>query len=245
LRAAVGDALDGYFRQPYLLWFVAGNPIRNDRLPSNIAEMARGIARAATSARAERLQEQLDYTLGLVVTGSVARESGVQSELIDALIDAGASPSGPAHGALGGRNLAAAERLIERGGELTLAAALCLGRFEEARRLAARASKVDRQTALAAAALNGKPEALAFLIDLGVDLNAYSTGIHPHATALHHAVNSGSLEAVQVLVEAGARLDTKDRVYDGTPLDWAEYLKQPAIAACLRERAGGSKSRPT
>lgn len=35
----VRDRLDygeGYFRQPYLLWFVAENPIRNDKLPRNI-----------------------------------------------------------------------------------------------------------------------------------------------------------------------------------------------------------------
>jgi hypothetical protein len=38
----------------------------------------------------------------------------------------------------------------------------------------------------------------------GVDLNAYSPpGFHPHGTALHHAVDSGSLDAVKVLVEAG------------------------------------------
>jgi len=41
--------------------------------------------------------------------------------------------------------------------------------------------------------------------------------------ALHQAVFSGSPEAVKLLVEAGARLDLKDRIYEGTPLDWAEY----------------------
>ncbi len=228
LRKAVGGAPlaeGGYFKQPYLLWFVAENPVRKDTLPGNIAQVTRAIIDAAERERVDSLREQLTYTLELVCTGRVPRERGVQLELIDVLIDAGAV-HGAAHGALGGRNLAAAQRLIERGGELTLAVALCLGRSDDVARLAKTASARDRQVALAAAALNGKADALATLIDLGVDQNAYSTGIHPHATALHHAVDSGSLDAVKVLVEAGAELGTRDRVYHGTPLDWAEHLAQ-------------------
>jgi peptide-methionine (S)-S-oxide reductase len=97
------------------------------------------------------------------------------------------------------------------------------------------------------AALNGKAEALTQLLALGVDLNAYSTDIYTHATALHHAVCSGSLKAVKVLVEGGADLGTRDRAWNGTPLDWAEYYTReakgddvrkpyPEIAAYLRER---------
>jgi peptide-methionine (S)-S-oxide reductase len=240
LRDLVDGALEGYFRAPYLLWFIAENPIRNDKLPANILDLTRLIITVAARDAAESLPEQLDYTLGLVVTGRVPRECGVQLELIDLLIDAGAKP-GRGHGALGGGNLAAAERLIERGGELTLAVALCLDREDDVRRLAPLATAEDRQVALAAAALNGRVAALTTLIALGVDINAYSTGIHPHATALHHAVSSGSLDAVKVLVEAGADLTIRDRIYDGTPLDWAEYLKEPEIAAWLRERQGGAK----
>ena len=36
LRDKVGGALDGFFRQPYLLWFVAEDPVRNGKLPRNI-----------------------------------------------------------------------------------------------------------------------------------------------------------------------------------------------------------------
>ena len=55
-----------------------------------------------------------------------------------------------------------------------------------------------------------KTEALDTLVGLGVDVNAYKTGSHSHATPLHNAVCSGSLEAVKMLAEAGARLDAKD-----------------------------------
>jgi RNA polymerase sigma factor (sigma-70 family) len=246
LRAKVGSALEGYFRQPYLLWFVAENPVRNDKLPKNIAQVTRLMVQAAQRERVNSLQAQLDYTLELLVTGRVAREWDLQLELIDLLIDAGASPDAT-QGALAYGNLAAAERLLEHGAKLTLAAALCLGRTQDGVCLAQVASDEDRQLALAAAALNGKVQALATVIDLGVDLDAYSSGIHTHATALHHAVDSGSLDAVKVLVAAGAELGTRDRIHQGTPLDWAEYLQGEAkredgvkqyaeIAAYLREK---------
>jgi peptide-methionine (S)-S-oxide reductase len=237
LRKQVDGALEGYFQRPYLLWFVAENPLRNETLPANIAEVAGVIIEAARGDVVPSLQEQLDYTLGLVVTGRVPRECGVQRALIDVLIDAGARP-GSGNGALGARNLEGVEQLIARGAPLTLATALCLGRFDEAARLAPLANADHRQTALVAAAFNGMPEAVRMLLALGVDVNAHSSVIHPHATPLHHAVDSGSLEAVKLLVEAGARLDTRDHIYDGTPLDWAEYLGRTEIAAWLRQQEG-------
>jgi peptide-methionine (S)-S-oxide reductase len=39
---------------------------------------------------------------------------------------------------------------------------------------------------------------------------------------------------VKFLAEHGARLDIRDTIWDGTPLGWAEYLKQDEIAAYLR-----------
>ncbi len=235
LRDLVDGALDGYFKDPYLLWFVAENPIRHERLPANIVQITGTIIAAAQQERVQSLQEQLDYTLGLVVTGRVPRESGVQLQLMDMLIDAGATP-GPGHGALSARNLEAAAHLVERGGELTLASAICLERDADVERLTKAASTRDKQIALVAAALNGRADALARLLPLGVDIDAYSIGIHPHATAIHHAVDSGSLEAVKVLAEAGARLDSRDKVYNGTPLDWAEHEGRREIADYLRAR---------
>jgi peptide-methionine (S)-S-oxide reductase len=218
---------EGYFRQPYLLWFVADNPIRNKKLPANIAEITRTIIRIAKREGVNSLQLQLDYTLGLVVTGSTPRDCGVQIELMDLIIDAGAKP-GRGHGALAHGNTAAAEHLVERGGELTLATAICLERSDDAIRLAQTAGIADRQVALTAAAFYGKTRWLSFLIELGVDPGAYlqaSDGFHSHATALHQAVCSGSLDSVKVLVEAGAKLDAKDTVYHGTPLGWAGYMQ--------------------
>src|SRR6516162_8870870 len=35
-----GGKLPGFFQRPYLLWFVAEDPVRSGRLPKNIAQMA-------------------------------------------------------------------------------------------------------------------------------------------------------------------------------------------------------------
>jgi peptide-methionine (S)-S-oxide reductase len=248
LRDRVGDTLEGFFQRPYLLWFVAEDPVRNGKLPGNIAQVARTIIRAAQREGVDSLQVQLDYALRLVAWSWIARKSELQIELIDALIDAGAAPADTiTQDALINGNVAAAERLVERGAPLTLATALCLERWDDVTRLARTAGARDKQVGLVLAALNGKAEALTQLLALGVDLNAYSTDIYTHATALHHAVCSGSLKAVKVLVEGGADLGTRDRAWNGTPLDWAEYYTReakgddvrkpyPEIAAYLRER---------
>jgi len=63
LRDKVGNALEGFFRQPYLLWFVAEDPVRNDKLPRNIAQVTRTIIQTAEREGVDSLREQLDYAL--------------------------------------------------------------------------------------------------------------------------------------------------------------------------------------
>jgi len=249
LRDKVGGALDDFFKQPYLLWFVAEDPVRNNKLPKNIAQVARAIIQAAQREGIESLQEQLDYALRLVAWSWIARKCGVQIELIDVLVDAGASPHGNPDNALINGNLVAAEHLVERGATMSLGTALCLGHWDDVTRLAQTASAREKQFGFILAALNGKAEALRRMIDLGVDLNRPSENLYSHGTALHHAVCSGSLDAVKVLVEAGAELGAKDTAWQGTPLDWAEYYIReakrddagkayPEIAAYLRGKGG-------
>ncbi|MFN2384901.1 MAG: ankyrin repeat domain-containing protein [Thermoanaerobaculia bacterium] len=232
------DSGEGYFRRPYLLWFVAENPVRNGTLPGNVADVARSILSAARRQAPDTFQEQIDYALELVSSGRVPRESGVQLELIDALAGAGARPDGALLTAIAHREVAAVVRLLERGAALTLPAAVCTRRAADVVRLSGSASAQDRLIALAVAALYGSAESLGRLIGPGVDVNAYGPpGFHPHATALHHAVGSGSIDAVRVLVEAGADLGARDRIYQATPLGWAEYLQRAEIASYLREKS--------
>jgi len=248
LRDSVGGALDGFFQRPYVLWFVAEDPVRNGKLPGNIAAVARTIIQAAQREGVDTLQEQLDYALRLVCWSWIARDCGVQIELIDALIDAGASSDGThSDAAIYNGNFAAAEHLLERGAPLTLLTALSLGRWADVERLARSAPLREKQDAFVQAAMNGKAEALRRMLALGMDPTTVSAQTQSHASALHHAVWSGSLDAVKVLVEAGADLNRRDTIYDGTPLGWARHGEQgkddkshakqyPEIAAYLREK---------
>jgi Ankyrin repeats (3 copies) len=257
LRDQVGGALDGFFQKPYLLWFVAEDPVRNAKLPGNIAQITRTIIKAAESKGAQHLQEQLDYALRLVCWSWISRECDVQIELIDVLVDAGASLDGRTvyqgrcgthcDSAIFNGNFAAAERLLERGATVTLSTALCLGRWSDVEHLARTATLAEKQDAFVLAALNGRAEALGRMLALGVDPTTVSAQNYSHATALHHAVCSGSIDAVKVLVEAGADLTRRDSVYHGTPLGWAGYYEEEQkgksrakqfkeIAAYLREK---------
>ncbi|HKN68121.1 MAG TPA: ankyrin repeat domain-containing protein [Gemmatimonadaceae bacterium] len=249
LRDKIGAALNGFFQRPYLLWFVAEDPVRNGTLPGNVAEVAQAIIDAARRENAPNLQEQLDYALTLVSWSWIARQHALQLDLIDVLVDAGAALDGNQNNALVNGNFAAAEHLVERGASLTLEVALCLGRWSDVDRLLPITSAREKQFAFVLSALHGQTDALRRLIAAGVDLNAPSAGLYPHGTPLHHAVSSGSLDAAKLLVEAGADLDAKDHAWGGTPLGWAEYYlagargdqpnKQYAqIAAYLRERVG-------
>lgn len=227
---------EGYFKDPYLLWFVAGNPVRNGTLPANVADVARKIIEAARRDGVASLPHQLIVTLGLVASGRIPRECGVQAELIDVLVEAGADPNGALIAALAHREVEAAELLIESGARMTLLAAVCLDGKAEIDRLFEDSDPESRHAALAGAALFGNTDGLAALIGKGIDTDAYGpVWFHPHATALHHAVDSGRLDAVRVLVDAGASLEIRDRIYGGTPLDWAEHLGRPEIADFLRE----------
>ena len=231
VRGQIGEALDGFFKDPYLLWFTTEDAVRTGKLSANVGAVANAIIEAAKRERVPDLQQQLDTTLHFAVCSPIGREDGRQLELIDALVDAGASMDGAPVQALICYNAAAAEHLLERGATLTLPAALCLDRWEDVSRLGPTSSVEDKQIALGLAALNGKSEGLAKLLSLGVDVNAFNTLFYTHATALHHAVWSGSLDAVKVLVEAGADLTTKDKAWDSTPLGWAEYAQTLPRAA--------------
>jgi peptide-methionine (S)-S-oxide reductase len=223
LRQAVGDALDGIFARPYLLWFVAEDPVRAGKLPTNIVDLARTIIEAARRHDAGSLQAQLDHALRLVAWSGVAAKAGVQIPLIDLLVAAGAAPAKNANNALVNHHLAAAERLIQLGGELTLGTAVCLDRWDAIPALFAAANERQRQFALVMAALNGRARSVSWLVEAGVPPNQPSQDLYAHGTPLHHAVCSGSLDAVKALVERGADPTIPDTAWNGTAIGWAEH----------------------
>jgi peptide-methionine (S)-S-oxide reductase len=236
LRDKIGGALDGFFKDPYLLWFVSEDAPVHGRLPKNIAAVTRAILRAAQGAPG--LQEQLDSALRLVCWSGIAQRCGVQIELLDTLLDAGASPDGGPDNALVNCHATAAEHLVARGAELTLASAVCLGRWDNARRLVATASEATKQFALVLAALNGKAEAVKWMVEAGADVNRPSAELYAHGAPLHHAVCSGSPATVRALVEAGADPGKRDAAWNGTPLGWAEHYLAERRDADSQRRYG-------
>ena len=62
-------------------------------------------------------------------------------------------------------------------------------------------------------------------------------GFHSHATPLHQAALANHASVVRLLVERSARLDIRDTIYQGTPLDWAVYAGHTALADYLRQHA--------
>ena len=110
--------------------------------------------------------------------------------------------------------------------------AVCLADAGDTEELSKTATTDEKVTALAAAAFYGNADGVEKLLKMKVEVNSFPSshsGLHSHATALHQAVSSGSLACVESLVKAGASLNIKDRIYDSTPLGWAEFLESDTL----------------
>ena len=235
-----------------LLHYLAANGVENyrQRSPANAVQIAKILLDAGADPNA--LQDSYggqNTTLAMLVSSSHPREAGVLVPLVDTLIDYGASvaPLGkgqcadPLMTAIVHGSLEAALALERRGARTdSLPAAAGLGRVEQARRMLPAATPAERHSALAVASQHGHTEVVLLLIGAGEDVNRFNPeGHHAHATPLHQAIANGHLDTARFLVEHGARLDIKDRIFQSTPLGWADYCNQPAIAAYLRGRVTG------
>jgi hypothetical protein len=216
-----------------LLEFAAENPIRRGSLPANIVEVAKVVIEAG--AEKSMLRPVLNATLGLVCSGRVPRECGVQGPLIDLLCDYGADPGRAMLPALGHGEFEAVTALIRRGAKIDLPVAAATGRTEDARQLLAAANAEARHLALALAAQFGHVEIVRLLLDAGEDANRYNpVGAHSHSTPLHQAASAGHIDVVRLLVERGARLDLKDTLFQGTPAGWAKHAGRIEVEEYLR-----------
>jgi hypothetical protein len=222
---------ENYFRNPSLLEFIAENPIRHAKLPKNIVDVAKVILEAGVEPSA------LDETLGLVATGRVPRECGVQRALIDLLCDRGADSNRAIQAAALHGEMEAVRALISRGARVTLPIAAALGEFDRARQLLASADSHDRHLALAFAAQFGQTGIVRLLLDSGVDPDRYNPrGAHSHSTPLHEAALAGHEAIVRLLVERGARLDLPDVLWHGTPAGWARHAGHTKVAEYLEQQ---------
>lgn len=216
-----------YFRNPTLLEFVAENPIRRGSLPKNIVEIAKVILDAGADLHSR------NKALGLVATGRVPRECGVQVALIDLLCDRGADPDGALEAAVAHGEFGAADALLRHRARLTLTVAAALGNLADARRLLPMTDESDRHKALAIASQFGNEEIARLLLDAGVDPNGYG-GVHTHSTPLHQAALAGKGSLVRLLVEHGANVNARDLLWHGTPADWARHEGHGELESLLR-----------
>lgn len=222
-----------YFSEPTLIEFVAENPFRQETLPANIVEIARIILEAGAKSN----QKSLDETVMLVSSGRIVREHGVQEPLIDLLCDYGANPVAGMHSALAHCEVAAVKKLLQRGAPLDLSAAASLDMMADVVRLLVTADTDQLQLALALAAQNNSSKAVTVLLGAGADPNRYNPpGGHSHCTALQSAIAMGHLEAVKVLVEAGADLTKRDIHHNAPAVVWAEHSGSSEVFAYIKSK---------
>jgi ankyrin repeat protein len=231
-----------------LLHYLGANGVEGgrQRTPLNAVAIMTMLLDAGAEADATAdLYENKCTTMSMVVTSSHPARAGVQAALAELLLDRGAALDGPGSNwqsavlsALQfGYGDTAAVLAKRAPGIDHLAIAAGLGRADVVRRLLPAADVVTRHAALALAAQHGHTEVVELLLDAGEDLNRRNpSGYHDHATPLHQAIAAGHPDTVRLLVDRGARLDARDSIYHGTPLGWAIYCDQPAIADYLRAR---------
>ena len=222
-----------YFLDPKLFWFVANNPTYVATMPKNIADVARAFVERGVE------QADLDYTLELVMTNSVAREQALQRPLMRVLLDAGAVATPEAILMTAGHGERDALRVLLEGGLApTPVIAAALGDDAMLARTLERANASAVQDAFGIAVINGHERAAGATLDAGADVNAFLP-VHAHGTALHTAAIGESVTLIDLLLEREARLDTRDKLWDATPLGWAIH-ENTAIARARLERAGAS-----
>jgi ankyrin repeat protein len=244
-RSTRRTAFDPPVHRATLLHYVAANGVESQRqrTPGNAVAIARTLleAGAEVDALASFYSGECS-TMSLLVSSDHPAAAGVQAELVELLLDHGAAIEGrgekwgsPLKTALAFGHASAAQALVQRGARVDFTSAAGLGRADEVANLLAGASPAHRHLALALAAQLGHTNVVRLLLDAGEDPDRFNPeGAHAHTTPLHQAVFGGHSALVEMLVQRGARLDIKDRIYGGTPLDWALHAQRQELASYLR-----------
>ena len=220
-----------------LLHYIAANGVEQERqgTPPNAVEVAVSLLQAGAEVDAPaEMYGAPCTTLTLLVSSTPPAEAGLQAALAETLLDHGAAFQSAVLTALAFGFLETAQVLAARGAPLNLAAFAGLGRVDDVARLLPASDPESRHVALVLAAVHGPVAVVRLLLDAGEDPNRFNPdGYHAHSTPLHQAVWSNQLAVVRELVERGARVDIRDTVHRGTPLDWAIYGGREKIAEYL------------
>lgn len=234
-----------------LLHYVAANGFEDFRqkTPANIVEIAKFLLDAGAEVDAESdAYGGGTTTLGLAATSVHPQKAGVQMELLQLLINRGASlqknSGGNNHsivmGCLANGQPEAAKFLADLGAPLNTESAAGLNRIEDVQKHLQNASKGDLESALLYACGYGAIEAARLLLDHGVSPDAKDS---QDQTALHWAAWTPQPEIIQLLIDRGASAKTKERRFQATPLDnvlwaWRNGATNCDQAAAILTKAG-------
>jgi ankyrin repeat protein len=227
--------------QATLLHYVSANGLEGYRqkTPKNIVQIAMLLLDAGADVNAVADVYGGSTTLGLVATSLHPERAGVQNDLLQLLLDHGATLDFPngllVNACLANGRIHAAEFLASRGARLDLEAAAGLGHldlvksfFDDSGALLANTSKAQTERALLWACEYGRNTVVDFLVQRGVPVQAHAdTG----QTSLHWAVIGGHADTIALLLNRGADLEAKN-IYGATALGqalWSAAHGDPAI----------------
>jgi ankyrin repeat protein len=217
-----------------LLHYIGANGFENYRqkTPANAVEVAKMLlgAGAEVDAAAD-MYGGGSTTLGLVASSTHPARAGLQSALIETLLDAGAAIDGPPGNwqpimaAIVHAHLGAVETLARGGARLNVASAAAAGRLDVVEKLVREGGdtsqafpglpkewKGQMELAFIWACQFGRLQIAEFLLDNGVDPGAQDG---QGETGLHWAAHYGQVETVRMLIDRNAPLEIKNN-YGGT-----------------------------
>jgi ankyrin repeat protein len=233
--------------QATLLHYVSANGIEGYRqkTPANIVPIAELLLNAGAEVNTVADLYGGSTTLALVATSLHPERAGVQTALLQVLLDHGATIDAPnsrttlVTACLANGRLPAAEFLAQRGAKLDLEAAAGLGDLEKVKALFAESAtdatpaseqrrREQRERALLWACQYGRNPVIEFLLDHGVNIDSQAnTGQSP----LHWAVIGGQADTITLVLNRGANLEARN-MYGGTALGqalWSAANGDPAI----------------
>jgi ankyrin repeat protein len=223
------------FHQASLLHYTSANGIEDFRqkTPKNAVEVLKILLKANAEVDMV-LADGESTTLGLIATSVHPLVAGLQIEMLEILLAAGASVNGikegwnPLTSALANGRGKAAEFLASRGAILDLEGAAGVGLldlvkkfFNEDGSLKSNTTIAHMMSGFAWACEYGRTKVVEFLLQKGIDVNAFLR--HSGQTGLHWAAYGGHPQTVKLLLDNKANVNSKDKRYDGTPLGWALY----------------------
>jgi hypothetical protein len=251
-------------QRPTLLHYIGANGVDPMRSPKNAPAIARILLEAGAEVDATAPIYADDTTMVLVVTSAVPWQAGVQSRLVDVLLDHGAAvegtrgEGGPLGSALLFGYTHAAERLAIRGARAdNIVYAAGLGRTDVVRRMLADGTGIEgitrrtddragcysfpiprtadaRGVAMMVAAIHDRAAVLRLFLDGGFDVN---TAPYRGITALHYAADLGCTAVLDELLARGADPTLVEDQKNGTAIDWARRGGRPEIVARLEAYA--------